>query len=259
MAAPGPPQSMSHSSSASAPQQPPMPTHSDQITWDGDKMYPSFLVSPSLADLSIPQVQHLHLGLLQKARLSQDCQRTGHRGRHLSRFQTPHQRSARSSVRVRPTLLFLSTCLILSLGGGVCFGCYFRPRTMAPDRRMRCFTIRSFSSTSSLIRLTSSFLAPEPVEITGRSSSPSRCPPVGALSSPERSPRPSIIRLSHQWNRPWRTTSVTLRPPSLWLRQSGCSTQWHTWASSGPSWCTRAAISRRNDRASTARSPATSS
>jgi hypothetical protein len=101
-----------------------------------------------------------------------------------------------------------------------------------------------------------SFLASEPVEITGRPSSPSRCPPVGALSPPERSPRPrpSIIR-SHQWNR---TTSVTLRPPFLWLRQSGCSTQWHTRASPGPSWRTRAAISRKHGRAPTTRSPATS-
>ncbi|KAF8475290.1 hypothetical protein DFH94DRAFT_118906 [Russula ochroleuca] len=44
MAAPGPPQSMSHSSSASAPQQPPMPTHSDQITWDGDKMFNIYIL-----------------------------------------------------------------------------------------------------------------------------------------------------------------------------------------------------------------------
>jgi hypothetical protein len=55
-----------------------------------------------------PQVQHLHLGLLQKARLSQDRKRTGRRGRHLSRLQTAYQRSARSSFRVRPPLLSLS-------------------------------------------------------------------------------------------------------------------------------------------------------
>lgn len=103
-------------------------------------------------------------------------------------------------------------------------------------------------------------LASEPVEITGRSSSRSRCPPVGALSPLERCsrPRPSIIR-SYQWNRPRRTTSITLRPPFLWLRQSGCATQWHTRTSPCPFWRTRAAISRKHGRAPTTRSPATSS
>jgi hypothetical protein len=109
MAAPGPPQQQNPpSSSASAPQQQPIPTHPDQISWDGDKMYLSFPPSLSLAHPSIPQVQHLHLGLLQKARLSQDRKRTGQRGRHLSRLQTAYQRSARSSFRVRPFFFCLS-------------------------------------------------------------------------------------------------------------------------------------------------------
>jgi hypothetical protein len=143
MAAPGPPQQQNPpSSSASAPQQQQIPTNPDQISWDGDKMYLSFPRSISLAHLSISQVQYLHLGLLQKARLSQDRKRTGQRGRHLSRLQTAYQRSARSSFRVRPPSLSLSTHLIRSLGGGAYSGCYSRPKTMAPDLRMQCSITR---------------------------------------------------------------------------------------------------------------------
>ena len=110
MAAPGQQQQNQNppSSSVSAPQQQPIPTNPDQVSWDGDKMYFSFPPSLSFAHPSTPQVQHLHLGLLQKARLSQDRKRTGRRGRHLSRLQTAYQRSARSSFRVRPPLLSLS-------------------------------------------------------------------------------------------------------------------------------------------------------
>jgi hypothetical protein len=46
----------------------------------------SFPLSLSLPHPSTPQVQHLHLGLLQKARLSQDRKRARRRGRHLSRL-----------------------------------------------------------------------------------------------------------------------------------------------------------------------------
>lgn len=109
MAAPGPPQQNQNptSSSASQQQQQPIPTNPDQISWDGDKMYFSFLLSLSLPHPPTPKVQHLHLRLLQKARLSQDRKRTRRRGRHLSRVQTAHQRSARPSFRVCP-FFFLS-------------------------------------------------------------------------------------------------------------------------------------------------------
>ena len=151
MAAPGPPQQQNPpSSSASAQQQPQLPTNPDQISWDGDKMYLSFPRSLSLAHPSIPQVQHLHLGLLQKARLSQDRKRIGQRGRHLSRLQTAYQRSARSSLRVRPFSFFISTHLIHFLGGGAYFGCYFRPKTMAPGLRMLCSITRCLTSATSV-------------------------------------------------------------------------------------------------------------
>ena len=165
MAAPGPPQPNPPSSSASAPQQPPL-TNPDQISWDGDKMFLPPLRSPSLTHPSIPQVQHLHLGLLQKARLSQDRKRTGHRGRHLFRVETTHQRPARSSLRVRPPFLFPSTHLIHSLGGGAYSGCYFRPKTMAADLRMQSSITRYLTSATSIIDPSfiacCPFLAPEP-------------------------------------------------------------------------------------------------
>lgn len=129
-----------------SPQSPQTQTKSHGMAIKCTSPFPAFYLSLTP---SIPQVQHLHLGLLQKARLSQDRKRTGHRGRHLSRLQTAYQRTARSSFRVRPSFLSLSTRLIRSLGGGAYFGYYFRPKTMVPDLRMQCSITRCLTPATS--------------------------------------------------------------------------------------------------------------
>jgi hypothetical protein len=58
MATIGPSQQPPGSSSAPPPQPPPGPQSSEQITWEGDKMYASLLPHPSPQSLPLPPLSH---------------------------------------------------------------------------------------------------------------------------------------------------------------------------------------------------------